>query len=113
MYRSSMPQELTGKDITGIDDDRIFAVMAYLFILVFVPLTIRRNDPFVLFHVKQGLVILVGFVLAVIATYWSNAFGSLLFLLLLIANVLGLVQALSGRRWKIPLIGDIAHRFTL
>lgn len=108
-----MTTSLPDNDITGIDDDRIYAVMSYLFLLVIVPLLLRRNDPFVYFHAKQGIVLSIGFVIAVIATVWSSALGSILFLLFLTIDVIALVQALLGRRWKIPVIGDIAQRFTL
>jgi len=37
----------------------------------------------------------------------------LLFLVLLTVDVIALVQALLGRRWKIPVIGQIAEQFKI
>lgn len=93
----------------GIDDSKLMAVMAYLGILVLVPLFTRRQDPFVYFHTKQGVVLLVGFIMALVLAAWVNLLGNILFLLLLLLDVVGLVQALLGRRWKIPIIGQIAE----
>jgi fumarate reductase subunit D len=99
------------QDLLGIDDNKVFAAMSYLGVLVFVPLIMKKNDPFVYFHVKQGLVLLASFVLAGIAGIWISTVGTLLFLLLLLANVIALIQALQGRRWQIPLIGTLASKF--
>ncbi len=99
------------QDLTGLEDERLYAMLAYLTVLVFVPLLTRRDDPYVYFHVKQGLVLLIGMVIALIAAAWVPQLGSLLFVLLLAVDVIGLVQALLGRRWKIPLIGTIAQKF--
>jgi len=100
-------------ELTGIEDDKLFAVLSYLLVLVFIPLFMKRNDPFIQFHAKQGLVIFVGFVLSLIAAQWLPSLGSLLFIVLLIVDIIALVQALLGRRWKIPLIGELAQKFTI
>ncbi|MEX2054675.1 MAG: hypothetical protein WD972_00695 [Candidatus Andersenbacteria bacterium] len=100
-------------ELTGIDDDKLFAVLSYLLILVVVPLFVKRNDPFIQFHAKQGLVILIGFILSLIAAQWLPSVGSLLFIVLLIVDMIALVQALLGRRWKIPLIGELAQKFNI
>ena len=103
----------SNKELLDINDTILYAIMAYLFVLVMVPILVKRNDPFVNFHVKQGLVLTISLVLALIAAVWLPRLGTLLVLFLLLADIVGLVQALLGRRWKIPLIGDIAARFAI
>lgn len=103
-------------DVLGegeFDPSRLMAAVSYVGVLVFVPIFLKREDPFVNFHAKQGLVIFVGIVIAAIAARWISVIGSLLFVLMLIASILGLLQALLGRRWKIPGIGDIANTFNI
>lgn len=100
-------------DLTGLDESVMYAVMAYLLVLVVVPLVMKKNDPFVNFHAKQGLLLFIGIVLALVAASWLPRFGNLLFLVLLLLDIIGLVQALLGRRWKIPLIGDLAQKVRL
>ncbi len=101
------------KDLLDINDTTLYAIMSYLFVLVLVPLLVGKSDPFVNFHAKQGLVILVGTILSLILAAWLPRAGNMVFLVLLLVDVVGLVQALLGRRWKIPLIGDIAARFAI
>lgn len=89
------------------------AALAYVGVLVLIPLFTRKNNPFVYFHVKQGLVLLIGEVIALIASQWIVLAGNLLFVVLMIASVVGLVQALQGRRFKLPVIGDLAEKFSV
>jgi len=81
--------------------------------LVFVPIMSAKHDPFVMAHAKQGLVILIGYALAFLAMIWLPSVGAVLFLVLILASVAGMIQALLGHRWRIPLIGQIAAKFTL
>jgi fumarate reductase subunit D len=109
-----LEQEPNRKDeLVDIDEARIMASLAYLGVLVFVPLIMHKDDPQVNWHVKQGLVILIGLVLALLAVPWNSAVGTLLFLILIIVDVVALVQALLGRRWRIPLIGQLAEKFEI
>lgn len=100
-------------DMTGLDDSKLYAVLSYLFILVFVPLLTRRNDPFVAFHAKQGLVIFVGYIVAAITAMWVPAIGNFLWLLLMIASIVGVIKAAQGKRWRAPVIAKIADTFTM
>ncbi|MEX1997308.1 MAG: hypothetical protein WEA04_01350 [Candidatus Andersenbacteria bacterium] len=108
-----MPDEISSRDVTGVDDDKLYAVLAYLTVLVVVPLLLKRNDPFVAWHARQGLVVLLGLILSLVIAAWIPRLGNFLFLVLLAANVIALVQVLLGRRWKIPLLGTIATRFRI
>lgn len=86
------------------------AVVAY--ILFFVPLlTDAKNDPFVKYHVKQGLVLFLAWVVvyAVSMVIWVL---SLLNLGLLVLLVLGILNALHGKEEPLPLIGQYASHFS-
>ena len=100
-------------NIVDVDEQKIMAALAYVGFLVLVPLFVSRDDKYVLWHTKQGLVLLAGLILAVIAAQWIAVIGNILFLILLLVDVAALIQALSGRWWKIPVIGDIADKFKM
>jgi fumarate reductase subunit D len=100
-------------DLTGVSEDKLLAALSYLGILVLIPLLLRRNDPYVRFHAKQGLVILIGEIVAVVAGIWLTVIGNLLFVLMLIASVLGFINALQGKQWKIPGVGQLAEKFKI
>lgn len=99
-------------DLTGLEKNRLIAALSYLGILVLIPLFFAgKDDPFVKFHARQGLVILIAYILVTIAVGWIPVVGNLVWLLIGIVNIVGLVQALMGKWWKIPVIGDIAAKF--
>lgn len=100
-------------DVTGLDDGKLYAALSYLFILVFVPLFLRRDDPFVAFHAKQGLVVFVGYVLAAIAVMWIPVIGNVLGLALMVISVVGVIKAAQGKRWRVPVIANIAEKFNV
>ncbi|OGI93917.1 hypothetical protein A3A03_01955 [Candidatus Nomurabacteria bacterium RIFCSPLOWO2_01_FULL_40_18] len=91
------------------------AILAYLGILIIVPfLTDAKNDPFVKFHIKQGLVLiiswLVSFVVNVVPILgWMV--GMLLFVFNVVMIIIGIMNAASGKQQELPLIGAIGRNF--
>lgn len=92
------------------------AVLAY--IIFFLPLlTDAKNDPFVKFHVKQGLVLLitevaisvVGTIVPLLGWFIILPVGSLLVLVLW---VVGVVHAINGVEKELPLVGSFAKHLT-
>lgn len=43
-----------------IIEGKIYALLSYLTILCIIPLVLKRDNPFVLMHGKQGLVLFIG-----------------------------------------------------
>lgn len=89
------------------------AIVAY--ILFFIPLlTDAKNDPFVKYHVKQGLsLFLVAVVIRIIA-YIPTIGWALVWpfnLLLVILFVLGVMHALNGEQKPLPVIGKFGEKF--
>lgn len=109
------PSGQQSDDVTGVEPNKLMAALSYLGILVLIPLFVSRKDPFVVFHAKQGLVVLIGYVIAGIATsiLWLAIIGNLLWLVLMIVSIIGLIQALQGKRWRIPGIAQIADTFKI
>ena len=107
-----MPQDNLD-DITGLDDSRLYAAMAYLSVLVFVPWLLRRDDPFVNWHIRQGIIVFVVSIFSLVMAAWWATMGGLLFLVVLVGDVVALVMALQGRRWKIPLLGSLVGKFSV
>ncbi len=102
------------QNITGMKPHILMASLSYMGILVLIPIFAgATGHPFVKFHVKQGLVILVGEILAIIITFWLSYVGGLLFLLMLIASIAGLLRSTQEQKWYIPGIGAVAELFDL
>lgn len=94
-------------------DGKAYAILAYLWILCLIPLILKKDNRFALFHAKQGLVIflaeiIIGFVGVIPVLGWMILFfGTLLFGIL---SLVGIVQVLMGQYFKMPVIGDIAEK---
>jgi uncharacterized membrane protein len=89
------------------------AVIAY--IIFFIPLlTDAKNDPFVKFHVKQGLLLFIGYVIEVFVgsiPFLGWIIAPLLGILLLVLFVVGIMNAVSGKEKLLPVIGGLAKNF--
>ncbi len=85
-------------------------VIAY--ILFFVPLlTDAKDDPFVKYHIKQGLLVfLIGlgaFVLSPVLFFITW----IVHLFVLVMIILGIVNVLNNKQEPLPLIGQYAEKF--
>jgi uncharacterized membrane protein len=97
---------------SGSQKNTGMAVVAY--ILFFIPLlTDAKNDPFVKYHVKQGLVLFIGYVAeSIIANLTSIWFlSSLLGLALFVLLIIGVMHAVNGQQEPLPVIGGLADSF--
>lgn len=89
-------------------------VLSYLGPLVIVSYLTAKDDLFVKFHIKQGLVLLVIEVAVWIMGMMIWMLWPLLQLINLAALILaivGIVNAAKGEEKKLPLIGDFAKYF--
>jgi uncharacterized membrane protein len=87
------------------------AILAYLGILVVIPfLTDAKNDQFVKFHIKQGLVLLIIEFVGMFV-YWVPIFGWALWVVTIVFVVIGIMNASAGKQKELPLIGKFAHMF--
>lgn len=91
------------------------AIISYLGILVLIPLvTDAKNDPYVNFHIKQGLALLIAGVIAGIVGI-VPIIGWFLFPFLMVAmlifTVWGIINAATGKMKELPIVGKLAHNF--
>lgn len=90
------------------------AILAYLGILIIIPfLTEAKNDPFVKFHLKQGLALIISEI--VVSLIYAIPFGGIIASLLWIFNivmvVIGITNAAAGKEKELPILGQIAKNF--
>ncbi len=95
-------------------EGKIFAVLSYLSILCIIPLVVRRENPFVLRHGKQGLVIFLGevavFIIHIVLGDWILRLGIFVFGVI---SFIGIVASLQGRHIELPVVSGIAQKITL
>ncbi len=94
--------------------ERAMAAIGYLGILCLVPLILMRKSSFAMHHGKQGLVLLIAWVILSVGNIipilgqivW--VFGSVI---LFVFMILGIVNSFSGKLWSMPFLGDFAKSF--
>ena len=90
------------------------AVIAYF--IFFVPLlTDAKDDPFVKFHLKQAILLVIGAVIssmiaAVIPVIGVLIISPILSIGLLILWIMGLVSAINKEKKELPIIGKYAEQ---
>ncbi|MCK5014452.1 MAG: hypothetical protein KAS66_11590 [Candidatus Omnitrophica bacterium] len=95
-------------------DGKVFAILSYLSILCIIPLVLKKDNPFVLKHGKQGLILFLGqvavFILHIILGLWILRLGMFV---LGVLSFLGLIAVLQGRDAELPVVSNLANSITL
>ncbi|MBU1179667.1 hypothetical protein KJ885_01855 [Patescibacteria group bacterium] len=96
--------------------NRLYGAISYLWILCFIPLLFKRDSSFALYHARQGLVLLIAEFFATLigwipfVGYYVSMF---LGIILAILALLGIINALDGKHWKMPVLGDFAQKIRI
>jgi uncharacterized membrane protein len=108
-----------------IEEGKALAGIGYLGILFLVPLLAKKENKFCQFHGKQGAVLfgleVVAFIVVLILFFILNiipcagaVIGTILWLAYVICalglSVWGLVMAMKGEYWKMPVIAPLAEK---
>ena len=101
-------------------DNKVMGILAYLGILVLVPIFAAKDSPFARFHTNQGLVLLITSIalsfgvgiLTVIVAMISTSLAALMSILSLVVSlgvlvlvILGIINAAKGEMKELPVIG--------
>ena len=103
-------------DPTDANNNKVMGVLAYLGILVLIPILAAKESPFARYHANQGLVLwitemiagVVGSVFALIPIL-GGLLSTALSLATLALTIIGIVNVCNGKAKELPLIG----KFTL
>jgi fumarate reductase subunit D len=101
-------------EVTG--EQKVFAILSYLWILVLIPLLVKKDDEFVHFHAKQGLVWFLVWIVVSIVTMipllgWI--LSPILSLAMFIVTIIAIVQIFMGKKWEIPVVSTWADKINL
>ncbi|TAL50614.1 hypothetical protein EPN81_02335 [Patescibacteria group bacterium] len=99
-----------------MQDDRLISAIGYLGILCLLPLLLRKESAFAQHHGKQGLVILLVWLalwFGMIIPFLGQIVWALGSLVLIILVILGMVNALQGKMWELPVLGKYAKQIKL
>jgi uncharacterized membrane protein len=93
----------------------LMGVLAYLGPLVIISYLVAKDDSFVKFHIKQGLVLLVIEVIIWLLNpmLWSLwMLINLLNLATLVLSIIGIMNVVQNREKELPLVGQFSRFFS-
>ena len=102
------------------DDSQLFAFLGvFLTVIGFViAIATKKDDKYVMYYGKQGLVLFIAWVVAWVASMiliWIPILGWIVMMVLYLGTVVlwifGIVYSLSGEMKPVPIIGQFADKF--
>ena len=94
-----------------VKENKLLAILCYLGILVIIPILMKSESKFVKFHVKQGLILAIGWFVAL--HFYPIGLGFFIQLAVVIFSIMGIINVSEGTMKKLPVIGDLAEKFNL
>ncbi len=99
------------------NETTIMASLSYVGPLVLIPFLTKKEDPFIMFHVKQGIVLFGLEIVIMFITMMS--FGllapitGLINIGLLVLSIIGILNALKMKEVKVPVTGAWAEKIKI
>jgi uncharacterized membrane protein len=102
------------KKSSSRDNRQLFAFIATFFTLIgfIIALILKRDDKYVMFYAKQGLVLFIGFVIAGFVGKLP-VIGWIYSVFIVVLWILAWINALSGEERNTFIVGDIAEKIKL
>jgi uncharacterized membrane protein len=100
----------------GAEKNILMAVLSYIGPLVIISYLSAKNDSFVNYHIRQGLVLLV---IEVASWFLGHILWPLWLLLqlvnlgILVLSIIGIINAAKGEEKEVPLVGSYAKHFKI
>ncbi len=91
-------------------NNMLLGILAYLGPLVIISYLLGKDNDFVKFHVKQGLIVfgieVIGWLLTDMM-YSFYMFGNILHLATLILSIIGIINVVQNNKKELPLVGGL------
>jgi fumarate reductase subunit D len=104
-------------DTYTFNETTIMASLAYVGPLVLIPFLTNKNNPFITFHVKQGLVLFgIEIMLMFINMMSFYLLTPIIFLInsgLIILSIIGIFNVIRIKEVEIPIVGKMAHNINI
>ena len=99
-----------------IEDNKVIAAIGYLGILCLIPLLLKPKSQFCKFHGKQGLILIIGWVINFvigIIPFIGWVLGLLGMVALAILSIIGILKSLNGEYWEMPYLSEYAKKLNI
>ena len=97
-------------------ESNLIAILSYFGLLFLIPMLVVKDDPFVQFHAKQGLVLFVfeaatAIFAAVPILGWIGS--PILYIFWIVLSIIGIINVVKNKKEQLPIIGQLADRFKI
>ena len=97
-------------------ESNLIAILSYFGLLFLIPMLVVKNDSFVQFHAKQGLVLFLfeaatAIFAAVPILGWLGA--PILYIFWIVLSIIGIINVVNNKKEQLPVIGQLADRFKI
>ena len=98
------------------EDNKLIAILSYIGVLCLIPLLTKKDDEFVFFHAKQGVVLFIAevitaFVAAIPILGWIIA--TIAGLIWFVLSIIGIVNVLGDKKKELPILGKCAVKIKI
>lgn len=107
-------EEVTQKEEKKENEKDLTAILSYVGILFLVPLLVSKDNAFVQFHAKQGLVLFLAEIATVLVA-WIPVLGwfvgMICWIMWVVLAIKGILNVVNGKQVPLPIIGKFAEKF--
>lgn len=104
--------------VESVDNSLLMGILAYLGILVIIPYVMAKDQPFVKYHIKQGILLcglwlVVYIVGTTILPYGLYQILQLCNLAIVALAIFGIVHVVQKKEEPLPIIGHLADKISI
>jgi len=104
----------------AIDEGKSLAWLSYLGILLLIPLLVNKDNEYSKFHVKQGIVLLICWIVLWVVSIVlgfipviDRLIAGIIWIFLVVLMVIGIINALTEKAVPLPIIGKYAEKIKI
>jgi len=115
------------KESPKMSENKLWGILSYISILCLIPLFTKKDNDFVYFHAKQGLVLFIAeiiwyvitsivsalFLKNIVALSIWGVIATLVNLGLVILAFLGIINVVQDKKKELPLIGKFSEKIKI
>ena len=99
----------TSTEKRDIQENKTIAMLSYLGILFIIPMLLKPKSEFVKFHIKQGIVLTIGWVIGMVL-YPIFGLGFFVHIAIVIFSIMGIINVSEGKMKDLPIVSDLAQK---
>ena len=108
--------EATSESTFDFSQKSLIAAASYLGPLIVIPFLTNKEDPFTKFHIKQGLVLFIAYLILWVFSGFMFVMWQIMQLInlgLFILSLIGIVNTLQRKEKELPLVGQFGSKINI